>query len=141
MALARVSSRPSSAVPNRDCRRNRERPDPTPNHIPSSSAGLALPHPKRTGQDDTRTSWDEKVVRSVVRTSLSRPSGRFDPLPSESPAFFPLHWPSVSLPYEPAAESNCPTTSDSKACKDCLSDLFQTPQSSVRRFLLLLYLL
>src|SRR5262249_49115305 len=33
----------------------------------------------------------------------------------------------VSLPSGPAAESNCPTTSDSKACKDCLSDLSQTP--------------
>src|SRR5215510_15657988 len=91
MAPSHVSSRLSSTVPNRDYRRNRERPDPTPNHIPSSSAGLALPHPKRTGQDDTRTSWDEKVIRSMVLTSLSRPSGRFDPLPLESPAFFPLH--------------------------------------------------
>src|SRR5262245_7349046 len=141
MVLARVSSPPSSAVPNRGYRRNRERPDLAPNRSPSSSAGLVRPHPMRTGRDDTRTSWDETVVRSVVLTSLSRPSGRFDPLPSESPAFFPLHWPSVSLPCAPAAESNCPTTSDSRACRDCLSDFSQTPQSTVHRFLLLPYLL
>src|SRR5262245_43403854 len=141
MALARASSRLLSAVPNRDCRRNRERPDPTPSHTSSNSAGLVQPHPTRIGLDDNQTNWDERVVRPVVLTSSSRRSGRSDPLPWESPAFFPLRWPSVSLPSGPAAENNCPTTSDSKACTDCLSDLFQTPQSTVRRFLLLLYLL
>src|SRR5262249_62122773 len=84
-----------------------------------------------------QTNWDETVVRSVVLTSPSRRSGRSDPRLSGSPAFFPLRWPSVSLPSEPAAESNCPTTSDSKACKDYLSDLFQTPQSGVKEMLCL----
>src|SRR5262245_53804437 len=135
MALARVSSRPSSAVPNRDCRRNRERPDPTPSHSPSNSVGPVQPHPMRIGLDDNQTNWDETAVRSVVLTSPSRRPGRSDPRLSGSPAFFPLRWPSVSLPSGPAAENNCPTTSDSKACKDYLSDLFQTPQSTVRRFL------
>jgi hypothetical protein len=141
MALARVSSRPSSAVPNRYCRRNRERPDPTPSHNPSNAAGPAPPRPRRTGQDDTRTSWDERVVQSVVLTSPSRLSGRSDPLPSEFPIFFPLHRPWVSSPFAPAAESNCPTTPDSRACKGCLSNPSQTPRPTVRRFLLLLYLL
>src|SRR5215467_2784672 len=123
MALARAYSRLSSAVPSRDCRRNRERPDPTPSHTSSNSAGLVRPHPTRIGLDDNQTNWNERVVRSVVLTSPSRRSGRSDPLPSESPVFFPLHWPSVSGPSGPAADSNCPTTSDSKAFKDYLSDL------------------
>src|SRR5215510_10721433 len=71
IALARASSRLSSVVPNRDCRRNRERPDPTPSHTSSNSAGLVRPHPMRIGLDDNQTNWDERVVRPVVLTSPS----------------------------------------------------------------------
>src|SRR5712692_2944515 len=141
IVLARVSSRLSSAVPNRCCRRNRERPDPTPSHNPNNAAEPVPPHPMRTGQDDTRTSWNERRVRSLVPASPSPPSEQSDPRPSECPAFFPLHRPSVSSPFGPAVESNCPTTSDSRACRGYLSDAPQTPQSTVRRLLLLLDLL
>ena len=114
MARVRVSSRPSSAVPGRCCRRSLDSPGPTPSHNPSNAAGPAPPHPKPTCPGDTRTSRDERVVQSGAPVSSSRPSARSDPIPSESPAFFPLHRPSGSSPSAPAAGNNCPTTSDSR---------------------------
>src|SRR5215831_12524152 len=53
--------------------------------------------------------------------------------PSVCPASSPHHLLSVSSPSAPAAESNCPTTSDSRSCTGSLSSPSRNPQSSARR--------
>ena len=57
------------------------------------------------------------------------------------PVSSPHHLLSVSSPSAPAAESNCPTTSDSRSCISSLSGPFRNPQPTARRPLPLLYLL
>src|ERR1035437_5380839 len=65
--------------------------------------------------------------------STSPPLARSDPTRSVFPASFPRRWLSVSSPYAPALESNCPTTSDSRSCTGSLSGSFRNPQSIARR--------
>src|ERR1022692_3964768 len=50
-----------------------------------------------------------------------------DPIQLESPPAFPRRLPSVSSPSAPAAESSCPTTSDSRSYTGSFSGSSQNP--------------
>src|SRR5229473_5193041 len=109
--------------------------------IPASNFRPNRPHrlvgncgtPAPTSSVDTRRSPDGTAGPPPAPVSTSLPSARSDPTRSVCPASFPRRLLSVSLPSAPAAESNCPTTSDSRSCTGSLSGSFRSPQSTVRR--------
>ena len=109
-----------------------------PSHSASIAAAPAPPHPTPTSPVDTRRNPDGTVGPPLVPVSTSPPFARSDPRPSVSPASFPRRWLSVSSPSALAAESNCPTTSDSRSCTGSSSGSFQNPQSTAHRPLPLL---
>ena len=67
----------------------------------------------------------EQRVHRRLQSRLHHLSARSDPTQSVYPASSPHHLLSVSSPSAPAAESNCPTTSDSRSCTGSLSGPFK----------------
>ena len=111
--------------------------DQAPRHIASNARAQHRPHPMPISQVCIRMSWDESVSPTPVPDTPSPPLERCDRKPWEYPtAGFRLLACRCAL-ASPAAESSCPTTSDSRACRDCLPNPVQTLRSSVHRFRLL----
>src|SRR5437588_12286136 len=85
-----------------------------------------------TCSGDTRTMPARIVGPPLLPVDSSRPFARFDPRPSESPTSSLRRWLSGSSPSALAAESNSPTTSDSRSCTGSFSSPSQNPRSTAR---------
>src|ERR1022692_1034865 len=133
MHLSRVSVPPASAAHDRCCRRTLWYPGRSPSQTASIAAALAPLHPVPTSPAYSRKNPDGTAGLSQVRVATSLPFARSGPIRLESPVFFLRRLPSVSSPSAPAAESSCPTTSDSRSCTGSLSGSFRNPQSTVHR--------
>src|ERR1017187_8318551 len=79
------------------------------------------------GRINSRKNPDGTADLSPVPVSTSPPFARSDPIQLESPTAFPRHLPSVSSPSAPAAESSCPTTSDSRSYTGSFSGSSRNP--------------
>src|ERR1700751_719608 len=107
-------------------------------HNASIAAVPALLHPAPTSPADSRRNPDGTAGPPSVPISTSPLVARSDPLRLVYPTFFPRPLLSVFSPSALAAESSCPTTSDSRSCTGSLSGPFRNPQSTARRPLPLL---
>jgi hypothetical protein len=105
---------------------------PAPRRI-ASSAVVQLPRPPvPISPAGIHTSPDGSASPTQAPDRPSPPLGRFDRRPWEFPVVC-----SRLLAYRcalasPAAESSCPMTSDSRACRDCFPTLSRTSRSSDR---------
>src|SRR5690606_27879419 len=100
-----------------------------PSHNASSAAGRSTPHPMHSCPGGKRRSPHENAAPAPAPAPARLPSRPPDPRHLESPALALHHPASVSRPIQPAAVSNCPRTSDSKACRGCLQASPRIPQT------------
>src|ERR1019366_7302801 len=115
------------------CRRSPRCPDRRSSHSASIAAAPAPLRPRPTSPVDTRRNPDGTAGPPPAPISTSPPAARSDPTRSVCPVSFPHRLLSGSSPSAPAAENNCPTTSDSRPCTGFLSGSSQNPQSSARQ--------
>jgi hypothetical protein len=109
-------------------------PDRSPSPCSNSAADMPRPRPAPNAQDGSRRNRDETSVPPPAPHTAAPPSARFGPTRSERRAPEPRCHPlSVSAPPAPAAGNTSPRTSDSTACRDCLSGHPQTQQSTPYR--------